>query len=106
MAKPYRLNRQLTALQEVTKILCVISKSDKMRLLNTSTMKLVEFLGDEIPPYAILSHTWQVKEILFKDMINLNWNWKHMNAFRKIQGSCEQALRDGLEWVWLDTYDD
>jgi hypothetical protein len=77
-----------------------------MRLLNTSTMELAEFLGDDIPPYAILSHTWQVKEILFKDMVSLNWNWKHMNAFRKIQGSCEQAVRDGLEWIWLDTYDD
>jgi hypothetical protein len=30
-----------------------------MRLLDTSTLTLHEFLGDTIPNYAILSHRWE-----------------------------------------------
>lgn len=29
-----------------------------MYLVNVETYKLEEFIGDTIPPYAILSHTW------------------------------------------------
>ena len=27
-----------------------------------------DFLDQEIPPYAILSHTWSSKEVLFRDL--------------------------------------
>ena len=30
-----------------------------MRLLNVDTRELEEFFGNEIPRYAILSHTWE-----------------------------------------------
>jgi hypothetical protein len=33
-----------------------------MRLINTSSLLLDEFFGDEIPEYAILSHTWTKEE--------------------------------------------
>ncbi|KAJ4292903.1 hypothetical protein N0V88_005563 [Collariella sp. IMI 366227] len=33
-----------------------------MRLLRTNKLELVEFQGSDIPPYAILSHTWGEEE--------------------------------------------
>jgi len=41
-----------------------------MRLLNATSMRLELFLGAEIPPYAILSHTWGEEEILFGDIFD------------------------------------
>ena len=45
-----------------------------MRLLelkNRSEFSLTEFTGDDIPPYAILSHTWGAdgEEVTFKDLV-------------------------------------
>lgn len=34
-----------------------------MRLLHTQTLKLHEFFGADIRPYAILSHTWDEGEV-------------------------------------------
>ncbi|KAF5262786.1 hypothetical protein FOXYS1_6481, partial [Fusarium oxysporum] len=40
-----------------------------MRLVNTQAIQ-VEFLADDnVPDYAILSHTWEQEEVLFHDMI-------------------------------------
>ena len=39
-----------------------------MRLLNSTTLQLEEFPENEIPKYAILSHTWGKDEISFQDM--------------------------------------
>ena len=68
-----------------------------MRLLNTRTKQFEEFF-DEIPPYAILSHTWGSNELTFKHT--------EQNGYvpsQKIDGCCERALRDGLRYVWVDT---
>jgi hypothetical protein len=37
-----------------------------MRLLNTTSLGLFEFFGDQVPPYAILSHTWEDEEVSFQ----------------------------------------
>ncbi|KAK4143995.1 vegetative incompatibility protein HET-E-1 [Dichotomopilus funicola] len=39
-----------------------------MRLLNVSTREVEEFNGANIPPYAILSHTWGTEEVSFHEM--------------------------------------
>lgn len=36
-----------------------------MRLVHTSKLILQEFIGDTIPPYAILSHRWEQDEVRF-----------------------------------------
>ncbi|KAF9884848.1 hypothetical protein FE257_001191 [Aspergillus nanangensis] len=72
-----------------------------MRLLNVSTLELVEFPADRIPPYAILSHTWGDEEVLFNDVIHKTGNTKR--AFTKLQGAAEQALSDGFAHIWVDT---
>ncbi|RYP87456.1 hypothetical protein DL770_004794 [Monosporascus sp. CRB-9-2] len=78
-----------------------------MRLLNSSTWKMKEFISDShIPPYAILSHTWGSTE----DECSFQ-EWQHLpppaikqkEGFQKIEYCCRQAAKDGLEWVWIDT---
>jgi hypothetical protein len=74
-----------------------------MRLINTDTIKLVEFQPGSIPPYAILSHRWGVPEdeILFRDFdIGASLMKK---AYKKIYYACRQAQADGLGYIWIDT---
>ncbi|KAI0108205.1 HET-domain-containing protein [Daldinia grandis] len=72
-----------------------------MRLLHVHTRKLEEFNGDSIPPYAILSHTWCEHEITFQDL--MKWGRKVLDGHAKIEGCCQQAAKDGLHYVWIDT---
>jgi hypothetical protein len=74
-----------------------------MRLLNVNTHKLdlVEFFGDQIPLYAILSHTWGNDEVTFQDL--QRGHYEHKLGFTKIRLTCQQAKQDGLSWCWVDT---
>jgi hypothetical protein len=56
---------------------------------------------DEIPPYAILSHTWGNEEVTFQDLTN--GTGKEKNGHDKIRFCMQQAERDGLHHVWVDT---
>jgi hypothetical protein len=60
-------------------------------------------VGDDIPRYAILSHTWgeDIEEVSFKDMID--GTGKSKRGYHKIQFCGEQARRDGLQYFWVDT---
>lgn len=97
-----------------------------MRVLDTSSLKFVEF--DEFPDkeYAILSHTWlrQVledglwiqSELEYKDMKGYsasqlenfrNEGWKgsrlKKNGWEKIVGFCNLARHEMYEYAWMDT---
>ncbi|OJJ75241.1 hypothetical protein ASPBRDRAFT_193893 [Aspergillus brasiliensis CBS 101740] len=72
-----------------------------MRLLNANTRELEDFMSHDIPPYAILSHTWGNDEVSFQDMQASTVTEKE--GYAKIQQSCERALQDGLNYVWVDT---
>ncbi|OAX84266.1 hypothetical protein ACJ72_01355 [Emergomyces africanus] len=72
-----------------------------MRLLNTKTLELEEFSDDSIPPYAILSHRWQAKEVVFRDLETSPAFTEP--RFKKLSDTCAQALRDDLGYVWVDT---
>ena len=39
-----------------------------MRLLNAKTFKFKEFNDAQLPPYAILSHTWGSEEVSYKEI--------------------------------------
>lgn len=71
-----------------------------MRLLNANTLEMKEYCG-QIPPYAILSHTWGDEEVTFQDFQSRDRETK--KGFNKIIGCCRQAQRDSIEWVWIDT---
>lgn len=73
-----------------------------MRLLNAKTLQLKDFVGDEnIPKYAILSHTWGKDEISLQAWNDTDKETK--GGFTKIKYCCDQAIRDNLEWAWVDT---
>jgi len=70
-----------------------------MHLLHTTTKKLEEYVNP--PDYAILSHRWREEEVLFADIHQEHA--KGMKGYTKVEGCCEQARRDGYEYVWIDT---
>ena len=72
--------------------------------LNTGKFSLTEFTGDNnIPKYAILSHTWGAdgEEVTFKDLVNGTGRKKA--GYKKLKFCAEQAARDGLMYCWVDT---
>ena len=75
------------------------TQSEPMRLLNAKTKRLEEFFEKDIPPYAILSHTWGKDEVLFTDITKGRYN----NDSDKIEGCCKEALGSGFDYVWIDT---
>lgn len=83
-----------------------------MRLLHITDDGKLEFtsdiiLKDDIPPYAILSHTWGDQEVVFNDMKSLddlnNDDAKRKDGWKKIDFCAQQAKRDGLKYFWIDT---
>jgi hypothetical protein len=72
-----------------------------MRLLNVESRELVEFYGDRTPPYAILSHTWGEEEVTFRDLTREGH--RDMRGYAKIEGCCQQAKNEMIDWVWVDT---
>lgn len=75
-----------------------------MRLLNASTIELEEFTPNRIPPYAILSHTWGIQEVIFEDFQRgaVDSTTKK-EPWGEMQDSCQRAMEDGLEYIWIDT---
>ncbi|KAK7455260.1 hypothetical protein VKT23_011132 [Stygiomarasmius scandens] len=81
-----------------------------MRLLHTETFELKEFYN-YIPPYAILSHTWDKKEVTFQDMHNmhklsitqLNEGTVEHPGWAKIRGACKYARKYRFQWIWIDS---
>jgi hypothetical protein len=77
-----------------------------MRLLernNSSEFSLTQDFGDDIPRYAILSHTWgaDTEEVTFRDL--MDGTGKSKAGYDKIWFCGEQARRDGLQYFWVDT---
>ncbi|KAF2630885.1 HET-domain-containing protein [Macroventuria anomochaeta] len=83
-----------------------------MRLLYTSSdgrlSSTEDLISGKIPPYAILSHTWQEgQEVTFDDLKNLD-NVEDINAqnkegYQKLRFCAQQAKRNGLDYFWVDT---
>jgi len=77
-----------------------------MRLLEWKSdvdFGLTKDLIHNIPPYAILSHTWGVdaEEVAFRDL--MDGTGKTKAGHNKIRFCGEQARRDGLQYFWVDT---
>jgi hypothetical protein len=74
-----------------------------LRLEDGGEFSLVEFVGKNIPRYAVLSHTWKAdhEEVTFKDLMDRTGNTKA--GYRKIQFCTTQAACDGLQFSWVDT---
>jgi hypothetical protein len=83
-----------------------------MRLLYTTTDGELgwteDLIGDRIPPYAILSHTWKEgQEVTYDDIKSQGKITKaHTNTkegYQKIFFCARQAECDGLRYFWVDT---
>jgi hypothetical protein len=74
-----------------------------LKLDDHGTLHLEALFADEVPPYAILSHTWgpDTEEVSFNDVIN--GTGKSKAGYDKIRFCGEQAKSDGLQYFWVDT---
>jgi hypothetical protein len=64
-------------------------------------MSVEEFIGRNIPPYGILSHTWEGSEVSYDEM--RVGTARSKEAFHKIEMTCKLASVDRLAYVWVDT---
>src|SRR5262245_4339449 len=62
-----------------------------------------DLVGDNIPQYAILSHTWgpDTEEVTFKDLVD--GTGKDKAGYDKIRFCAGQARHDNLQYFWVDT---
>ncbi|KAE9364765.1 HET-domain-containing protein, partial [Stipitochalara longipes BDJ] len=84
-----------------------------MRLINTRTGLLEDFIGDNIPVYAILSHTWEEDEISFQEFQRFtDPDFAHdpktilgraKAGYIKIQGCVQLAISKRIPYIWVDT---
>jgi hypothetical protein len=74
-----------------------------LRLEDDGEFSLAEFVGRNIPRYAILSHTWRADggEVTFKDIVD--GAGRSRAGYNKIRFCGEQAAKDGLQFFWVDT---
>lgn len=72
-----------------------------MWLLNAHSKKLEHFVDETAQAYAILSHTWEDGEVSFQDISN--GKVEHKKGYAKIHYACNQAVKDGLHYAWVDT---
>jgi hypothetical protein len=75
-----------------------------MWLLTTDSFELKYFhaVNTTETPYAILSHTWGNEEVTFQEM-RLKTGSEQKEGYRKIAACCQQARKDGYQYVWVDT---
>ncbi|KAI0427136.1 HET-domain-containing protein [Xylaria sp. FL1042] len=79
-----------------------------MRLIDVKTLQLKEF-HHNIPPYAILSHTWGSEEVTFQEYLLTtssdvkDYSGPKRKGLSKIINACGRARLDGLAYLWCDT---
>ncbi|CAI4213920.1 unnamed protein product [Parascedosporium putredinis] len=73
-----------------------------MKLIDVRTYMVQDFPYGSVPPYAILSHTWEQDEVTFWEMQSPD-SLPKKDGFAKIAFACKQAMEDDLEWLWIDT---
>ncbi|KAK1830465.1 heterokaryon incompatibility protein-domain-containing protein [Podospora conica] len=85
-----------------------------MRLLDAQKLELVDVRDDDIPRYAILSHTWDDDEVTHQDMRYMETmipqafdrqkqNIVSKGGYVKIKNAAAMALKHGLAYLWVDT---
>lgn len=75
-----------------------------MRLLRRKSngdFELVTFNTDDLPPYAILSHTWTDGEVTYDELVAETG--KNKAGYDKIRFCGERAAADNLQYFWVDT---
>ena len=89
---------------DIRRLTCTFGQplSLSMRLLNVFNLRLEQFFEDQIPHYAILSHTWEDEEVTFQDM--QKGHGPSRKGWQKIESCCKLVREIGnQEYVWIDT---
>jgi len=74
-----------------------------LRIDNSGELSFTNDLVQNVPPYAILSHTWGADEdeVTFNDLkAGLG---KAKSGYTKIEFCAQQAQKDNLQHIWVDT---
>ncbi|KAJ8133566.1 hypothetical protein O1611_g58 [Lasiodiplodia mahajangana] len=75
-----------------------------MRLIKVDTRRLEEFFDSSIPKYAILSHTWGVREVTLQEFEKYpSKACTDLDGYHKIDKACTLAEAEGLQYVWVDS---
>jgi hypothetical protein len=77
-----------------------------MRLVHASTLKIESFSADNVPRYAILSHTWGEGEVTLDDIrgaSSRHLRLQRMRGWKKIKYCCRQAVLENIGYAWIDT---
>jgi len=77
-----------------------------MRLLHANddgSFSLTSFTGNNIPIYAILSHTWEADEHEFVFQDQKDGTGRNKRGYRKVQFCSQQAQKDNLRYFWVDS---
>lgn len=85
-----------------------------MRLLDAVKFELVDVRDDEIPPYAILSHTWGDEEITLQELRHMKGRMPSSldkrkrtiadkKGFVKVRDAAALAVKRGFSYIWIDT---
>ncbi|CAJ2508307.1 Uu.00g094930.m01.CDS01 [Anthostomella pinea] len=74
-----------------------------LKLENDGSIRLTKDLVNNIPPYAILSHTWgdDEDEVTFQGITK--GTGRSQRGYKKIEFCCKQAAQDNLDYSWVDT---
>ena len=64
---------------------------------------LIKRHSDDIPAYAILSHTWGAdsEEVTYEDLNN--GTGRNKSSYDKIRFCAQRSDQDGLRYFWVDT---
>ena len=60
-----------------------------------------DFIGRNIPAYAILSHTWGAEEVTFQAMVDPSS--RSLKGYKKVEKTCGLTKAIGLSYAWIDT---
>lgn len=71
-----------------------------MRLLHTYQYVFKEFMGADVPEYAIVSHRWSDEEVSYQDFLQ---GRREGYGWTKIAKACDIALSRKHDWLWIDT---
>ena len=82
-----------------------------MHLINLDTLQLEDFIDDSIPPFAILSHTWDTGEVTFQHVNTLpREDLASRPGWIKITGFCaavkahmQDLTGETVQYGWVDT---
>lgn len=70
-----------------------------MWLIDSVSFLLKEFNESQLPPYAVLSHTWGKEEVSFaelraRDLVGgVGWE--------KVRETCRLARNEGFQYAWI-----